>query len=209
TITDQIKKDRSSKQDDSEFKTKLRCGQPSPARQHMVISVASSGPVQTATQDNKPVIKLKPKLGSEAEKSSSSMGRSDGKEWIQTSGMETPAAMDTRPSSQGWCASASDELGTPEKMGLTNRQRGRAAQWISSESHRGPSTSAFVKLDLVGERRWKWPTTLSKRRRSKGLEVTEADRHDGEAGRPPEGHGSGVPDSETKTRAAETIRTWW
>ncbi|KAH0887155.1 hypothetical protein HID58_063251 [Brassica napus] len=69
--------------------------------------------------------------------------------------METPAAMDTRPSSQGWCASASGELGTPEKMGLTNRQRGRAAQWISSESRRGPSTSAFVKLDLVGEvRKW-------------------------------------------------------
>ncbi|KAF2611904.1 hypothetical protein F2Q70_00007180 [Brassica cretica] len=41
----------------------------------MVISVASSDPVQTATQDNKPVIKLKPKLGSEAEKSFSSMGR--------------------------------------------------------------------------------------------------------------------------------------
>ncbi|KAL0770997.1 hypothetical protein Bca101_036148 [Brassica carinata] len=99
--------------------------------------------------------------------------------------------MDTRPSSQGWCASASGELGTPEKMGLTNRHRGRAAQWISSESRRGPSTSAFVKLDLVGEVRkwlilirWKWPTTLSKRRRSKGLEVTEAGRHDGEAWRP-------------------------
>ncbi|KAH0887881.1 hypothetical protein HID58_050310, partial [Brassica napus] len=126
-----------------------------------------------------------------------------------TPGMETPAAMDTRPSSQGWCASASGELGTPEKMGLTNRQRGRAAQWISSESRRGPPTSAFVKLDLVGERRWKWPTTLSKRRRSKGLGVTEADRHDGEAERPPEGHGSGVPDSETKKRAVKTIRTWW
>ncbi|KAH0930830.1 hypothetical protein HID58_016557 [Brassica napus] len=125
-----------------------------------------------------------------------------------TSGMETPAAMDTRPSSQGWCASASGELGPPEKMGPTNKQRGRAAQWISSESRRGPSTSAFVKLDLVGERRWKRPTTLS-RRRSKGLGVTEADRHDGEAGRPQEGHGSGAPDSETKPRAAETIRTWW
>ncbi|KAH0869811.1 hypothetical protein HID58_076833 [Brassica napus] len=89
-----------------------------------------------------------------------------------TSGMETPAAMDTRPSSQGWCASASGELGTPEKMGLTNRQRERAAQWISSESRRGPSTSAFVKLDLVGERRWEWLRTLSKRRRSKGLGLT-------------------------------------
>ncbi|KAF2545084.1 hypothetical protein F2Q70_00023417 [Brassica cretica] len=44
----------------------------------MVISVASSGPVQTATQDNKPVVKLKPMLGSEAKKSSSSMERRNG-----------------------------------------------------------------------------------------------------------------------------------
>ncbi|KAH0862078.1 hypothetical protein HID58_079289 [Brassica napus] len=36
----------------------------------MVISVASSGPIQTATQDNKPVIKLKPMLSNAKETSS-------------------------------------------------------------------------------------------------------------------------------------------
>ncbi|KAH0875212.1 hypothetical protein HID58_072574 [Brassica napus] len=64
--------------------------------------------------------------------------------------MGTPAAMDTQPS-KGRSASAIGELGPPEGMGLTNRQSGRAVQWISSESRRGPSTLAFVELDLVGE----------------------------------------------------------
>ncbi|KAG2285506.1 hypothetical protein Bca52824_045110 [Brassica carinata] len=54
------------------------------------------------------------------------------------------------PNGKGWCASAATSLEHRED-GPYKRIERKSAQWISSESHRGPPTSAFVKLDLVGE----------------------------------------------------------
>ncbi|KAH0870223.1 hypothetical protein HID58_077245 [Brassica napus] len=63
--------DRSSIEDDSEFKTV----QTSSTRKIEVISFASSGPVETATQDNKTLRKLKQTLSNETEGTPLSMER--------------------------------------------------------------------------------------------------------------------------------------
>ncbi|KAG2334364.1 hypothetical protein Bca52824_005544 [Brassica carinata] len=98
--------------------------------------------------------------------------------------MKTPVAMDTRPSSEGRCASARGEL--------DHRRR-----WVLQTDRSKSGT-----VDLLESRRG--PNIYACQAGSGGRAV----RQDGEVGRPPEGHGSGVPDSETKTRAVETIRTW-
>jgi len=88
-MKNEIKQDKSPYEVDSEFKTKFECveeattksdsweivtsdveGQPSPTRKTEVVSIALSGPVQTATQSNKPVSKLKQGLSRESERAS-------------------------------------------------------------------------------------------------------------------------------------------
>ncbi|KAH0865326.1 hypothetical protein HID58_082537, partial [Brassica napus] len=90
---------KSSEEGDSEFKAKLECvkkafptksdswrivtqddveRQPSPTRTIKLFSIASSGPVQTAPQDNKPVSKLKQSLGNRPEKTSPFIERRHG-----------------------------------------------------------------------------------------------------------------------------------
>ncbi|KAH0869827.1 hypothetical protein HID58_076849, partial [Brassica napus] len=96
---DKTKSDKSSEEGDSEFKTNLECvkkafptksdswrivtqdnveRQPSPTRTIKLFSIASSGPVQTASQDNKPVSKLKQNLGNRPEKTSHFIERRHG-----------------------------------------------------------------------------------------------------------------------------------
>ncbi|KAH0869315.1 hypothetical protein HID58_076337 [Brassica napus] len=96
---DKTKSDKSSEKGDSEFKTNLECikkafptksdswrivtqgevkRQPSPTRTIKLFSIASSGPVQTAPQDNKPVNKLKQSLGKRPEKTSPFIERRHG-----------------------------------------------------------------------------------------------------------------------------------